>query len=264
MSDLRLALLGISLLLLAGIWWWSARGSRQARGADELREGGVGDKEPTSPAAPEMRAEPENRTWGVPPFEPLSIKTADFERVPSLDRTMSAGHRMLEDSGEFEAVSTAPPPSPAPARADDAAAGHGKRDLQKIVTLRVCAADDGSWPGDALVAALESQGLRFGRYQVYHRLHADGRSIYCVASLVEPGIFDPEMAAQQQFRGVTLFAVLPGPLDAQKTLDELLAAARTLAGSLSGIVQDAKGAPLTAARLVGLREEVARFQALSA
>ncbi len=33
----------------------------------------------------------DTRDWGVPPLEPLSIRTADFERVPALDQPMMTG-----------------------------------------------------------------------------------------------------------------------------------------------------------------------------
>jgi FtsZ-interacting cell division protein ZipA len=67
--------------------------------------------------------------------------------------------------------------------------------------------------------------------------------------------------ATQEFRGITLFAVLPGPADAVQTFDALLATARGLAEGLTGMVQDAKGQPLSPQRAAGMREEVAQFQA---
>jgi cell division protein ZipA len=132
---------------------------------------------------------------------------------------------------------------------------------QKIVSIRVCAPGETRWPGAALLAALESHGLAYGRYQVFHRKHVDGRSLFCVASLVEPGSFDVAHMAADEFRGVTLFAVLPGPLEPLLTIDELLSAARGLAQDLAGMVQDAKGVPLSPQRMAALRDDVARFQA---
>jgi FtsZ-interacting cell division protein ZipA len=58
-----------------------------------------------------------------------------------------------------------------------------------------------------------------------------------------------------------LFAVLPGPLEPLLTVDELLGAARELAGELAGHVQDSKGMPMSPQRAAALRDEVARFQA---
>jgi cell division protein ZipA len=96
---------------------------------------------------------------------------------------------------------------------------------------------------------------------VFHRKHADGRSLFCVASLIEPGMFDIAEMPDQQFRGITLFAVLPGPIPPLDTIDEVLRTARGLAEELSGMVQDAKGMPLSPQRAAALREDIARFQA---
>ncbi|MGA2778963.1 MAG: cell division protein ZipA C-terminal FtsZ-binding domain-containing protein [Steroidobacteraceae bacterium] len=283
MGELRLVLSGICLLLLAGIWWWTVRGSRQARGAPELRESSAGPQAVNpAPAAPVLRDAVvrdalEPRDWGVSPLEPLSIKTADFDRVPILDMPMMADTEVLDENGEFEEITIdreqkpeaqaekrqdeapilRPSPSPAPRSPQTS-------ELQKIVTLRVCAVGETRWPGTQLITALESQGLAYGRYQVYHRNHADGRSLFCVASLVEPGTFDAAHMAEQDYRGISLFAVLPGPAESLQTIDALLATARGLAEELRGSVQDAKGVPMSPQRTAALREEVVRFQELLA
>jgi cell division protein ZipA len=85
--------------------------------------------------------------------------------------------------------------------------------------------------------------------------------LFCVASLIEPGTFDVTRMSSEEFRGVTLFAVLPGPVEPLLTFDELLGAARGLAQELAGMVQDSKGMPLSPQRVAALRDDVARFQA---
>jgi cell division protein ZipA len=135
-------------------------------------------------------------------------------------------------------------------------------ELQKIVTIRVCSVGEVRWSGVQLRAALELHGLAFGRYHVFHRKHPGGRSLFCVASLIEPGTFDVAQMGQQEFRGITLFAVLPGPVPPLDTMDELIGTARGLAEELSGMVQDGKGMPMSPQRAAALREDVAHFQAL--
>lgn len=316
MGDLRLILIGICLVLLAGIWWWSARGSRQARGAMELRAAPAADppsavtKPPAARADADGRNEPQVREWGVPPLEPLTIKAADFDRVPVLDLPMmvdvAAVGSSVEDIEDLEidfsddpvpeaqrtmpeaditGGLTPPPPTvatrspPPPARAASTAAttaahtDHSDRfapdaapkpnvsELQKIVSLRVCALGEDRWSGEQLMNALEAEGLAYGKYQVYHRKHADGRSLFCVASIVEPGTFDGARMSEQEFRGVALFAVLPGPAEPMQAVDAMIAAAQGLAANLTGLVQDGKGVPLSPSRAAALREDVARFQA---
>jgi cell division protein ZipA len=278
-AELRWILLGLSLPLLAGIWWWTARRSGQAPGDSALRE-------PTPPPDPryadsdddEMTPEPQTRDWGVPPFEPLNIRTADFDRVPVLDGPMLV-NADPEPASTMSSVPTMTPVSPtspistSPESPPGSAADNGDRfataapaaangaEQQRIVTIRVCAVGEARWSGEQLMAALELHGLAFGRYQVFHRKHVDGRSLFCVASLVEPGTFDVAVMAEQEFRGITLFAVLPGPVKPLETMDELFGTARGLAEELSGMVQDGKGMPLSPQRAAAMREDIAHFQA---
>ncbi len=241
--------------------------------------------------------------WGVPPLEPLSIRTANFDPVPVLDMPMSATLEPLDVTLSDETLSMiepvaapfheppvltevvsadliepiAPPPAhpstaapaapaapaasaPPAAPAAPAAQTVNTSENQRIITIRVCAVGDAHWPGALLLAALENHGLVYGRYKVFHRKHSDGRTLFCAASLVEPGTFDMARMPDAEFRGVTLFAVLPGPADALETIDTLIETALELAQTLHGAVQDAEGAPLSAQRALALREDVAHFQ----
>ena len=96
-AELRWILVALSALLLAGIWWWGARRSRQARGNGELRESTTGiqaDSNLTVAARPPAGT----RDWGVPPLEPLSIRTADFEQVRMVDLPMTAHVDSVEET----------------------------------------------------------------------------------------------------------------------------------------------------------------------
>jgi len=169
------------------------------------------------------------------------------ESSPAITRATGRVPTLLPESSDRSSV--------APAHTPNAS------EQQKIITVRVCAAAEAPWSGATLLSALELHGLAYGRYQVFHRRHVDGRSLFCVASLIEPGTFDVTRMSSQEFRGVTLFAVLPGPVEPLLTIDELLGAARGLAQELAGMVQDSKGLPLSPQRAAALRDDVARFQA---
>jgi cell division protein ZipA len=95
---------------------------------------------------------------------------------------------------------------------------------------------------------------------VFHRKHNDGRTLFCAASLVEPGTFDPAAMPREQFRGLSLFAVLPGPIEPLQALDALLDTADALAHALNGTVQDSQGVPLSPERAAAMRADVAQFQ----
>jgi cell division protein ZipA len=288
-AELRWILLALSLVLLAGIWWWGRRRSLQAPGNPALREmsptpaplrsepyadnapreaeAEVKDAEAEAQANAEESPASRGRDWGVPPFEPLSIRTQDYDRVPILDGPMMVDADLVPARSPAVApimpatgrvptlVESSDRSSAAPVQAANAS------EQQKIVTVRVCAAGEARWSGATLLSALELHGLAYGRYQVFHRRHVDGRSLFCVASLIEPGTFDVTRMSSEEFRGITLFAVLPGPVEPLLTIDELLSAARGLAEELAGMVQDSKGMPLSPQRAAALRDDVARFQA---
>ena len=78
---------------------------------------------------------------------------------------------------------------------------------------------------------------------------ADGRVLLSAASLTKPGNFDLSTMDSGLFLGLNLFAVLPGPLPGRETVDKLLIAGHTLAQRLRGELRDARGEPLTEARL---------------
>ena len=281
-AELRWILLALSLVLLAGIWWWGRRRSSQAPGNAQLREITPSvEPQRSEPAVREMEPEPEpepepesESEWGVPPFEPLSIRTQEYERVPILDGPMmvntdsaptlatgAATPSMSATPGAVLVPGRVPTLLPESSGAAAPAQTPNASEQQKIVTVRVCAPGEARWSGATLLSALELHGLAYGRYQVFHRRHVDGRSLFCVASLIEPGTFDVARMSTEEFRGITLFAVLPGPVEPLLTVDELLGAARGLAQELSGMVQDNKGMPLSPQRAAALRDDVARFQA---
>jgi cell division protein ZipA len=302
LPEFRWILLGLGLLLIAGIWWWGSRRSAQAPGNAELRETTAKEPPRQETAEQDMGPQVQMHEWEMSPFEPLTIKTADFDQVDV--GTRAPGPQYSDDAETVPKgfgpvmppllsnavpipVKAVPIPAKAPVEAppqpaavmpadtpavmpatesSDRIATQAPRkpnasEKQKIVTVRVCAPAETPWPGSALLSALELHGLAYGRYQVFHRRHVDGRSLFCVASLVEPGTFDVAQMPNQEFKGVTLFAVLPGPVDALLTVDEMLSAARGLAGELPGMVQDAKGAALSPQRLAALRDDIALFQA---
>jgi cell division protein ZipA len=292
-AELRFILAALSALLLAGIWWWGARRSRQAAGNAELRESTMSssttpvrtaapiDDEPDSTEPP--RGHDGSREWGVSPLEPLSIRTAQFESVQLADLPMMAHADPLGETLDLGIADhehaahqfAPPPPEPADERVSVGARGGAEpvpaapkpqlanaSETQRIVSIRVCATGETRWSGLDLMIALENHGLAYGRYNVFHRKHSDGRTLFCAASLVEPGVFNLAKMPQEEFRGLTLFAVLPGPLEPLQTLDAVIETAGELAATLHGTLQDSHGAPLSMQRAEALREDVARFQAL--
>ena len=178
--------------------------------------------------------------------------TTTSRQEPTLRVEPATALRRVEAIAPSPAV--APDPAPAPAAVPPS------RRSQKILALRVTASAPARFDGARLLAALNAEGLQHGRYEIFHRLHDDGRPIYSVASLREPGTFDIEGMPTTDYPGVAMFAVLPGPVSAADAFDEMIFAARALATHLEGALADERGAPLTALRVGKLREEALEFE----
>lgn len=146
----------------------------------------------------------------------------------------------------------APPADPIERRTAEAS-------KQRIVALRLVASG-GDFDGGELRDALAAEGLSFGPYSIFHREREDGKSLLYVASMMEPGSFDFDRMDDTTYSGVSLFGVVPGPLDAPATFDLVLAVGRGLAERLKGQLQDEQGSTLTAQRILNLREELVHFE----
>ena len=133
---------------------------------------------------------------------------------------------------------------------------------QKIVTVRLVARNGASFRGDELILSLRGIGLRHGKFGIFHRYDGsdEDQTIFSAASLVEPGSFDMSNIKEQQIPGISMFLVLPGPVDGAEAFDLMVTAAKALAKSLNGELLDETGSTLSIQRERYLREEIIQFQ----
>jgi cell division protein ZipA len=128
---------------------------------------------------------------------------------------------------------------------------------RRIVALRLVAQQPERFAGRSLRQALAAEGFVLGRFAIFHKADEAQRAILSAASLTRPGTFDPQTMDSQHFGGLSLFAVLPGPLSPPQVFEELVTTARNLSDRLCGVLQDEGGTPLTPARIASLREHLA-------
>jgi cell division protein ZipA len=133
---------------------------------------------------------------------------------------------------------------------------------QKIITMRLVAKKHGAFAGDDLILNLRAVGMRHGKFGIFHRYQGDDEKkvVFSAASLVEPGSFDLENVKDQKIPGISLFMVLPGPLDGCKAFDLMMEAGRTLTKTLHAELLDESGSTLSIQRERYLREEIIQYQ----
>ena len=133
---------------------------------------------------------------------------------------------------------------------------------QKILTLRLIAANNGTFAGDELLLSLRGIGMRHGKFGIFHQYDGidEDNVVFSAASLVEPGSFDLINIKDQKIPGISLFMVLPGPIDGAQAFDLMMVAARALAQSLRADLLDESGSSLSIQREHYLREEIIQFE----
>jgi cell division protein ZipA len=133
---------------------------------------------------------------------------------------------------------------------------------QKIVTLRLIARNGGAFRGDELILSMRGIGLRHGKFGIFHRYDGNDeeKTVFSAASLVEPGSFDLANIKEQEIPGISLFLVLPGPIDGIEAFDSMMAAARALAQTLDAELLDESGSTLSIQRERYMREEIIQYQ----
>jgi len=198
--------------------------------------------------------------------ERYSMDEASFDDGAQLSSGSVVSEPMVESSGSAVTSNASAAAMQRTARASAVstpASQHGskKPGSRKIIALRLVAGAQ-RYEGGKLKDALENAKLRHGKYGIYHRQDEQDVTLFSVASMVEPGTFDPATMATMQFTGVLLFAQLPGPTDGVLMFEQMLECAERLAGIVGGTVQDERGAVLTPPRAARLRDDIENFQHL--
>lgn len=293
MPELRQALIGLGLLFLGVLALWEWRRSRRAPPPTRMPESSLADI--TLNTERPRRIEPDLGEV-VSVFAPrsgdeLEVPSISATQMPealpvSADAAVDVPAAARGATGEVIAPPAALEPFP-PSAAGESTPGEPSRpeagaeaaqqgaipsgaaraasrapirwppsETERVLAVRIVKTDGSALPGRAVRIALESAGLVAGPQVIYHRADADGAVIVSAANLVRPGTLDPQTMDAADYRGLSMFSVLPGPLPSARMLGELVATARSIATRLGAVVQDEKGADLDGLRLTEMRRSL--------
>ena len=132
-----------------------------------------------------------------------------------------------------------------------------------VVILTLLAPEGERLEGARIRAALEAQGLRYGKDRIFHHYPsaapASAGPLFSAVNIVEPGVFDLETIDSIRTPGLGLFMRLPGPKDPGDAFATMVETARALASELDAQLCDETRSKLTAQALNHLREQIADF-----
>ncbi|MFM8496964.1 MAG: cell division protein ZipA C-terminal FtsZ-binding domain-containing protein [Planctomycetia bacterium] len=295
-GDLRIALAVVGAVVLLALLGWEFWQRRRARRADDAHVAGAfGQSRGGAGAVRDPLLDPgfEEEISEVRIIETVTVRSGDdtaldLPEIGARDRLvdppvvdLEAALRPNDGVRDIPVVDSVtitdepePVPAPAPAvtlptpsapaaqptvsapRADWPA-----EQERRIVGLRIVARNGERFTGSSVRQALQGEGFVHGDMQIFHRSTGDGRVLLSAASLTRPGSFDLATMDSLLYRGLNLFAVLPGPLSGRETVDKLLLTGHTIAQRLRGELQDSRGELLNEARLAEMRREAAASDA---
>lgn len=276
MDNLRLTLLILGLVIIAGIYLWGTLFESRWRPRNRR-------------TVPRERTESDTENPLSQPDAFAADGDDDDDRY--LDRALTDLNELVRESrSEPELAALSPQQADGPVQLDafaepppvpetehsqehggdniDAAADDGEPaaddqpDLpaayRDIIALYLVASRDTAYAGSDLRRAFERLGLRYGDMRIYHNFGTgklqSRTPIYSVANLHEPGTFDPVAMDGFATEGIALFMRMPGPVDGRVAFELMLSAAERLKELLGGDIQDEHHRPLTIRQTERLRD----------
>ncbi|MCK4587562.1 MAG: cell division protein ZipA [Gammaproteobacteria bacterium] len=130
-----------------------------------------------------------------------------------------------------------------------------------MLVLTVLAKDEHQFNGGDIKNVLEAERLKHGDMDIFH-FHMTGKkdSVFSVASVVEPGVFDLPTIDDYETPGLSLFCQFPNPMAGAGAFDILLKKSRSIADKLNGQLCDDKRNQLTEQATAHYRDRITAFE----
>lgn len=264
MDEMRWILLLIGVLMIGGIYLYTRLQSQgRARRAGNRERKGRG--EPVHDTDIEGALEELDALIAddLPEHREPSLTTAFREPSPREVESRAEPPRPHESRVEETPPAGDSPETPIEALDLDVDTDEASGIDEKIVVINVVAPPGREFGGEPVRRALEAAGLEHGDMRIFHRQVRTGKGLvrlFSVANIVEPGWFDLERIEEQDTPGLAFFLRLPAPFDGMAAFEQMIEAARQVAGDLGGRLLDARRCDLTGQAVEHIREELREYR----
>ena len=265
MNEMRTILIIIGLILLAAIYWMGRRDERRAQEKKAQLQN-------SSPSAESFDDSGIFDDAQSPQTEPLDydrfyMSEADndiFFKSPVKKESVPVSHGASVYSTASWADETVllPTEEPAPQAVE---LPPGVDPL--LINLTIMAPQDMTFDPQHLKQTLHESGMSHGDMNIYHyyrRPKSDlvphgGQRLFSIASMVEPGYFDPGDVNSYRTPGLVLFLQLPGPIDGVLAFEKMHQMGEMLAKRLSGTLCDDKHNKITPQSVTHIKDEISEY-----
>jgi|GEM_PF-2299899 cell division protein ZipA len=191
----------------------------------------------------EQAAEPDH-TEQVEPEVRVEAATAP-ESEPELEASEAAESEQEQTADADRVEPSEPPP------------------LDEVIIINLMATAEGEeFRGTDLCTALETQGMKHGKMDIFHFDSGSGADTirFSVANVLNPGTFPTEKLEYFYTPGICFFMTLTPGVSNLQAFNKLLSAARGVASKLGGELQDQERNYLTHQRIETIRTQMGEFQ----
>ncbi len=224
MDDLRILLLILGIVIIAGIYLWGV-GFDTRKAANKLKKH-------------------RKKNQGEPLLDSPVIKPRE-EEIDYSDVFRREGG-LLRDGGGTQ---------------EDSSNASAKK--TGVVVLYVTAPAGFSFSGPMIRDGLYAAGMNYGDMNIFHHYgvgqSVTKESIFSVANMHEPGTFNLSDMEEFKTDGLVMFLEIPAPIDAAVAFEHMLSTAQRLADVLKGHIRDERREHLTHEAIELLRSYVAGF-----
>ncbi len=130
----------------------------------------------------------------------------------------------------------------------------------ELLMINVLAPNGQEFAGEALLAAMRGQGLKYGDMNIFHRRDPHtGKVQFSVANALEPGYFDLAEISNLVSPGLVFFIQLPGPEKPGEALEDMIRITKSIAEELGAVLKDENLSAVTGQTVEHYRERVADY-----
>ncbi len=237
MNNLRLILLGIGILIIAGIYIWGIVKSRR-----------------------HIRSRVERSL----PNDKNDIASIKIKPNDDLEDDFSVALAELENVSEPSHIEDSENPEELIEESESIDIPHTTKSTKNItdeplLALYIMADQNKTFKGPDILKAVESVNMIYGPMKIFHHYgNGEVRSkeaLFSLLNVVEPGYFDFNQIENFSTNGLALFMRLPAVDDGEMVFNKMLDTAWQLAKILGGELHDADHNFLEPARVNSMREK---------